>query len=769
MSQLCVRLALACATLTTCGALTAPAFAAPDSVRIGSSSLLIQAWEENGVPRYAMSRDGGPFGTAVTTDYTLELRHGAFDALAPAALPAVDERLQQREDARLCIVQCIAPPGEEMQAALEAAGARCTTWTVPHHAVVVRADAETQAALSDLPFVRWVGPYHPAYRLDPRVHDELVYGDAPLETITYNVMAVEASAVAKRRIADQIEALGGHVHRTNAGKYLLEATLDEAQLIEVLHLDDVLFVDPWGPLEPDMDVARVIGGAAELESVAGYTGAGIRGEVIDIGFNVGHVDFASRPLILHTAVDTQSHGASTSGIIFGDGTGSADKRGLLPDAQGIIADTGEVFTGPSRYDHTGELLEAPYYAVFQSSSVGSPQIPNYSSISAETDAMLFDFDILHLQSQSNTGSLNSRPQAWAKNIVSVGAFYHHGTLDTSDDCWGCGGPTAASHGPAEDGRVKPDLAAFYDNIGTVTTSGRDVVYGRASVARAARRRSAPGYSGLFLDMWADGHLRQSGRSRRDGLRQPSAHDDREGGDDQPRASARLDRRWCERRHGSLRTRDGACRAQSISTTARSAPSSSTKSDVISQRTDAHVRRGGARRREPDLRVTMTYADLPGNPAAALSRVNDLSLRVTSPSGVSYWGNVGLDSGLWSVPGGAENNDRHRRERLRRESPEAGNWRVTVIGREIIAGRPHRDAGARRRLRAVDHRRRILAPHDAGRHRFRRLVAPGDAGADAGAASVEGSEAARAGDRRCCATARRRRASSSPIALDGAGR
>ena len=55
----------------------------------------------------------------------------------------------------------------------------------------------------------------------------------------------------------------------------------------------------------------------------------------------------------------------TSGICFGDGTGNPIARGLCPNGQGIVADWDAVSVGQPRYDHTGELVQAPYNAVFQ--------------------------------------------------------------------------------------------------------------------------------------------------------------------------------------------------------------------------------------------------------------------------------------------------------------------------------------------------------------------------------------------------------------------
>ena len=55
----------------------------------------------------------------------------------------------------------------------------------------------------------------------------------------------------------------------------------------------------------------------------------------------------------------------------------------------------------------------------------------------------------------------------------------------------------------------------------------------------------------------------------------------------------------------------------------------------------------------ELKVTMTYADPPGNPAVqSQHRINDLDLKVTSPSGWVYRGNNGLLESPYSAAGGS---------------------------------------------------------------------------------------------------------------------
>jgi hypothetical protein len=81
-------------------------------------------------------------------------------------------------------------------------------------------------------------------------------------------------------------------------------------------------------------------------------------------------------------------------------------------------------------------------------------------------------------------------------------------------------------------------------------------------------------------------------------------------------------------------------------------------------------------------ITLVYADPMGNPAASQARINDLTLKVTSPSGEVYWGNQGLAWGNVSVPGGGPNTV-DTVENVFIVRPEPGTWLVEVRGDEIV--------------------------------------------------------------------------------------
>ncbi|MFW5653042.1 MAG: bifunctional hydroxymethylpyrimidine kinase/phosphomethylpyrimidine kinase, partial [Planctomycetota bacterium] len=86
-------------------------------------------------------------------------------------------------------------------------------------------------------------------------------------------------------------------------------------------------------------------------------------------------------------------------------------------------------------------------------------------------------------------------------------------------------------------------------------------------------------------------------------------------------------------------------------------------------------------REEAFRATLVYADPMGVPNSSVHRINDLTLKVTDPQGIVYWGNNGLSEGNWSVAGGSPN-DRDTVENVFVQNPSPGSWTIEVIADEI---------------------------------------------------------------------------------------
>jgi hypothetical protein len=601
---------------------------------------------------------------AIASSTELHLRSGVFDPL-DAPPPTVVDHLAAGADTNVFIVQLTGRTrAADLDAIRELGGA--VHGSLPERAHLVRLDPAARDAVAALDGVRWVGAYHPAYRLEPALLD--VTPDAG--PARYGIQLFERGLPAQRRVARVIVTMGGTVERLSPGGFRMEATLDGRQLRRVVRLDDVAYVDRTGPVTHDLDVVRAVIGADFLEEIAGLTGHGVRGEIFELGVRITHCDFQSNPILLHTAEGSGGLGTAVMGAAFGDGTCNPRARGMLPDGSPIFASFFEV---DDLHAHVGELVDpaGPYRAVFLNRSLGFPRTGSYTTITAEIDDVLFTHDIVMTQSMSNSGMPVARPAAWAKNVVSVGGILHRGTAEPHDDCW-CG---VASTGPAEDGRIKPDLVHFVDGVFT-TGDGCDTCYGEVGGTSIATPIVA-GAAGLVAQMWSEGLFdnpvppegdvfeKRAHMTTTKALLINTASRYEFDGDDHD--FTRTHQGW-----GLPDLRGAYERGSGMTVVDESAVL------ALDERFETTV---DVEPDAPDLRATMVYADPPGMPGATRHRINDLTLRVTSPGGVTYWGNHGLRQGNWSAPGGAPD-DRDTVENVFVQTPEAGAWTVEVIAFEV---------------------------------------------------------------------------------------
>ncbi len=632
---------------------------------------------------YAVSTDGESVtGRARSSDYRVRLLGLDVDPLR--SVPLVAPSLRAPADNRLFLVQFHVPPLPEFRAAVEAQGVRVHR-ALPEHTFLVAGDAGRVAALSSLDVVRWIGPYHVQYRVAPELLGLVDAGMVP--AARYSIMLIERGRAAQDAVGDFIRRIGGEVHVVTPEGFRMEATLTGDQLSALVRRNDVQYVDPWGgPGETDMNIVRQVGGANFIESTLGYTGQGVRGEIFDTELLTSHQEWGPAPIIHSSGTSGSLHGTSCYSINFATGA-SSNARGMCPDGQGIFfrySESTQFGGGTSRYVINQQLLDpaGPYRAVFQTSSVGSARTTSYTSISAETDDYLFLHQVLSTQSQSNAGNRNSRPQAWAKNIVACGGIYHFGTVSLSDDSWNGG----ASIGPAADGRIKPDLAYFYDGIFSASGSG-NTSYTNFGGTSAATPETA-GHFGIFYQMWHQGVWSGFGGAASVFASRPKMatakamminfaqrYDWNQGG-----ANSDIDRNKQGWGLPNLqRLYDGRDTVLIVDETDLLAPfGTNTYSVAVAAGT-------------PELRATLVYVDPMGLVGASQARVNDLSLRLTSPSGTTYWGNNGLTADNTSSAGGSSNTV-DTVENVLLVNPEVGTWTVDVIGDAIVAD-SHLETGA----------------------------------------------------------------------------
>ena len=550
---------------------------------------------------------------------------------------------------------------------------------LPDDAYVVRMAAGDANRARDVDGVRWVGSYHPAYRLEPELRAAGAF--AADEAIACNVVVADKRAD-KPALMERVVALGGRVDDEQAGSLLLEVTLTRAQLLQVAALDEVLWIDRRTPVGEDMDNARIQGGGNYVETLGGYTGAGVNAHIYE-GIQASHPDFTGTVTNVNSGGQAQSHGHCTAGIVFGNGSSNPAVRGMAPDAGKFY--TNYSTANASRYQIVGNLVNV--HAVrLTTAAWGNSQTTAYTSVSAESDDIVFDHDIAWTQSQSNTGNQLSRPQAWGKNIFSIGAVRHFNNSNPSDDSWGGG----ASTGPASDGRMKPTLCAYYDSIGTSDRTGTaGYSSGNWTPSFSGTSGATPivaGHNVLAIQMFTDEVAPGFGLFGNP-LRVPggSAHENRphfptlkalqvvNAAQYTWNASSTDNRREHQgwgfpdlRRMYDYRDRTFIVDETAILT------------QGATQSWPILVAPG-----EQSLKICLNWNEPAGNPAASQQLVNDLSLRVTSPGGAQvYWGNHGLTNGMWSAQGGSEDHV-NSLECVFVPNPAPGAWNVEVLATSIV--------------------------------------------------------------------------------------
>ena len=650
----------------------------PAALSLGETTRVI-TWTAGGESFYAISLDGKSISRLTAADHRIMLRYAEFDPLvaAPAVQPLLASRPPTAGGERAYIVQFITQPLDEYRRQLTDAGAQIRIY-LPNNAYLVSMSDQTYAAVAALPVVRWIGRYEPAFKLEEFLLENLTTDPTRLAPARYNIMAIERGADAQNEIGSLVQGLGGSVDNVIPEGYRMEATLSGQQLLELAHHEKVLFIDRWSPPETDMNLVRDVGGANLLDTLEGYRGQGVRAEVMDNGLRQTHTDFQiGGPPLIHNSANTSEpspHGTSTYGINFGRGTSNGMGKGMLPEATGIFADYNFL---TNRYTHTARLLQEPYQAVYQSNSWGDSLTTAYTTISAEMDDILFINDFTLLNSQSNNGNQSSRPQAWAKNVVSIGGIRHFNTASLTDDRWQNG----ASIGPAADGRIKPDLAHFYDSVFT-TSNSSDVGYTSGFGGTSAATPITAGHFGIFFQMW---HDRAFGSQSGGGA---TVFDSRPHMSTAKAIMINTAEQWDMTIPGTdvTRVRQGFGRADLKNLNAfRKGMFIKNETDVLRNlETKSYSMEVTSLRRLP-LKITMVYTDPMGSPGATRARVNDLSLKVTAPDGTVYWGNVGLGvgGGMWSTPGGTANIV-DTVENVFIERPAPGLYTIEVIASDLVA-------------------------------------------------------------------------------------
>lgn len=446
-------------------------------------------------------------------DPCIRLKYATFDPLA--GLPPISADLQnspaQGEPSHY-LVQFTGPVDASWEQSLNSLGAEVLDY-IPDFAFIVEMTPEVAAQASHLDHVRWVGPFHPAYRISP----ELLNPTGPMK-VGVRLFPGRARAA----LASEIGRLGGTVERgeSGTGGESVRAMVPARIIRQIARRAEVSWIEPEIEHKLSNSIARGLMDVPDVWSGIGLYGSGEIVAVCDTGLDTGNTstiaaDFSGR-LIKTYALgrtnawdDPDGHGTHVAGSVLGSGvlSGSSPSShnytnsfaGTAPEAQlvfqSILSNDGKLGKIPADLN---QLFQPTYDdgARIHTNSWGAAYDGVYTTDAHNVDQFVWDHkDMTILFSAGNdgkdtningvvdTGSVES--PGTAKNCITVGATESNRTSDGVQTTYGynwaakfpvdpifsdrlsnnpSGMAAFSSRGPCTDGRIKPDICAPGTNI-----------------------------------------------------------------------------------------------------------------------------------------------------------------------------------------------------------------------------------------------------------------------------------------------------------------
>jgi hypothetical protein len=312
------------------------------------------------------------------------LKRGQLDTSGPA--PVISAELRQPDSATraLHLVQLFGTPTTDSVKAITATGARIVGY-IPNNTYLLwttRAQRQQLHALSrstnGSTVIQWDGPYHPAYKLDPRINVESVEQISTSIEILDSAEADNSIALV-RSIADKVLMpefrASGAVHI----KILAEAY----KLKELAKASDVLSIERWSPMKlMDERADQIVAGALSFDTVNNIqvshpTAPGYLAFLNSVGFN-SNFDFS---------VDVGDTGFDI---------GSADATKVHPDFLDASAASRVAYLHDFTNDsHPNDPSILPNHDALGHGTINASIIGGYNnkSGSAYTDALGFEYGL----------------------------------------------------------------------------------------------------------------------------------------------------------------------------------------------------------------------------------------------------------------------------------------------------------------------------------------------------------------------------------------
>lgn len=610
-----------------------------------------------------------------------------------SAGPASDVPAEPSADWKHHLVQLAGPPNEEWTKQIEAQGVDVVEPISSYGLFVVGTPAAV-ANLKNLPFVTWVGPFKPEYRIAPN----LAGRTGLIQYVSIGIYPQDEvpgvkSALAQLGATIVREAPPQHQYHDDYTRIVVE--VDAESLQDLAELPGVRWLE-YASSEPGLDGERETqivaenlndGNGALQAPVPGYrawlnrvelSGAGIVIAICDTGVSRnatnnanGHLDLRGRQTVFVdysggiSARDTNGHGTHVAGIAVGNA--ATQKRegpppndflrgqGMAPEASYINQNA---LTGPWPPANWGTLTQDAVSndAIVMNNSWwdGGPAGSGYTENSRRFDQLVRDPDpdtgeldqLVIVFSAGNAGPAPSTitPPKEAKNPIVVGNSLTFGPGAAVDDIRGIA--RGSSRGPARDGRLLPNVVAPGTNVSSADATSIDNYVMMSGTSMAAPHVS--GACALLIEWWRKTHPGATPSTAMLKALLINGAEDLAGG---PTGDGGVLGHIPDNHQGWGRV--------SVENIILETPDSDRGPKILSDQEhpltavgQEHILSVRAVDETRPLRITLTWSDAPGSANASPALMNDLDLEVVGldDDGNTYKGNVFVDG--FSSPGGA---------------------------------------------------------------------------------------------------------------------
>ncbi len=584
------------------------------------------------------------------------------------------------------VIQLDGPITPERRDALEGAGVRLGNY-LPANAYVVTIDRNARASTLDLiDFVQWGTELRPEWKVDPKIGQREYVSPERLEIASRGEVALwahlfegEIGEATKTAIAaiPGVRVLGVS---SEAGSTVVALTAAPEAAKAVAALSAVQYVEeaPEATLRNSTSRTIVQSGAVGPTPFYdnGITGLGQVVGVQDSRMDLNHCSFRDTvaPGPTHRKVlafnsssgSAASHGTHVAGTIAGDNGDTTDTRGVAYNAKIVFnltpndVSTGTTFLSRLTQHHTQG-------ARVHTNSWGADGRTDYNGWAWAVDKFSRDNEDSVVAFAVTNQSVLYTPEN-GKSCLAVGASQDNSSIN--NHCSGGQGPTA-------DGRRKPEVYApgcSTSSASSGTTCGLRSLTGTSMACPAVS-----GATALMRQYFTDGYYPTGAAVPANGFTPTGAllramvingSVDMTGISGYP-----SNREGWGRLVGDVSAHfAGDTRTLIVRDVRNSSPESLNTGGMMTWDFDVN---GSSEQ----LRVTMTFTDVPASLGASFTPVNNLDLEVVDPSGTVYKGNnFNTTTGVSNSGGSAD--AINSTEQVHITNPSTGTWTVRVLGTAV---------------------------------------------------------------------------------------